>query len=110
MHLTSYLGSDVGSLSCLLPLSLLLLKPAVSVDCLWSLGRGRMEGGKTVRRQRDEAEIYVDMHAYIQRKHTIGCRRTHTHTQLHPYTTQRNGFLSLSHMHAHTDTLQPNRC
>lgn len=35
--LASYLSSDVGSLICLLLFSLLLPKPAVSVDCPWSL-------------------------------------------------------------------------
>lgn len=40
--LASYLSGNVGSLICLLLLSVLLLKPAVSVDCLWSL---RQEAG-----------------------------------------------------------------
>lgn len=89
--LAFYLNGDVGSLICLLLLSLLLLKPAVSVDCQRSLRQetGRKEG-KTLTRQRDGAQIYVGMRAYIQRRRAMGLE-THTHKQSHtPTQTQRN--------------------
>lgn len=84
--LAFYLNGDVGSLICLLLLSLLLLKPAVSVDCQRSLRQetGRKEG-KTLTRQRDGAQIYVGMRAYIQRRRAMGLE-THTQTEPHTYT------------------------
>lgn len=66
--LASYLSTDVGSLICLLLLSPLLLKPAVSVDCLWSL---RQAVGWKEEKQRGDGEMkHRCRHIYTRKAHS----------------------------------------
>lgn len=91
--LASYLSGAVGSLICLLLLSLLLLKPAVSLGCPGVVKtRSRMERGEKHSEVKHRF-MSTCLHTYKEKKHT-----RQTQTRLHRLN-ETYSFHSLTCMH-----------